>query len=133
MSQPWMQVAGLAMDFLGVALIALEWLLAQRQERTARAIEEAEARQREGMVYMQRAQASMSPHATAAVERHHEMMSDSQRRITQAKLGGVRRHYGGLRHSVVYAGMILVSLGFLTQIVAAWPGCCPQLGIVPVG
>ena len=130
-AQAWLQVAGLVLDFLGFALIAAEWILAQRQERAALAIEAAQARQAESMAYLQRASTGMSPHAASSSQRHFEMMADSQRRMADQRLGSVRQYYGGLRSGVVYAGMAMVCLGFILQLLGNWPGCCRLIGIMP--
>ena len=41
MSQAWLQVAGIIVEFIGVLLISWEWFTAQRQEQTERAFEAA--------------------------------------------------------------------------------------------
>jgi hypothetical protein len=130
--QAWLQVGGLIVDFVGVALIATEWMLAQRQETSARAIEEAQARQAQAMAMMQRTRAAANPAAAASFQPHYEMMTDQQRRMADMRLGDVRRRYGEMRHSKVYAGLALVAIGFVLQLLAAWPGCCAAIGITPL-
>lgn len=130
-SQAWLQVGGLIADFFGVALIALEWMLSQRQDSSARAIEEAQARQAQSMAMMQRTRAAANPAATASFQPHYEMMTDQQRRMAEMRLGEVRRQYGQMRHGVLYVGLVFVALGFVLQLLAAWPGCCAAIGITP--
>ena len=130
-SQAWLQVGGLIADFLGVSLIALEWMLSQRQDNSARAVEEAQARQAQAMAMMQRTRAAANPAAAASFQPHYEMMTDQQRRMSEMRIGEVRRHYGEMRHGAVYVGLVFVALGFVLQILAAWPGCCAALGITP--
>lgn len=130
--QAWLQVGGLIVDFLGVALIAIEWMLAQRQELSARAIEEAQARQAQSMAMMQRTRAAANPAAAASFQPHYDMITDQQRRMAEMRLGETRRHYGGMRHGAIYAGLALVSAGFVLQLLAAWPGCCSTIGITPL-
>jgi hypothetical protein len=130
-SQAWLQVGGLIADFVGVALIALEWILAQRQDHSARSIEEAQARQAQAMAMMQRTRAATNPAAATSFQPHYEMMADQQRRMAEMRVGDVRREYGGMRHRAVYVGLAFVVLGFVLQLLAAWPGCCVAIGIVP--
>ena len=128
MQQAWLQVAGLILDFAGFALIATEWILAQRYERAARAIEEAEVRRIEIDRNMQRAPGMTSP----VMQRHFEMSGAAQQRMAALRLGSTRTHYTGMRSAAVYSGMTMVLLGFIGQLLGAIPGCCGALGIVPV-
>ena len=92
-NQAWFQVAGLILDFLGVALIAAEWLLAQRQERIQRDIEDTAARSRAGFEFMESARATPNPQ----MQKHHEMAMQQSRRVAEAKQAQVRVRYGGMR------------------------------------
>jgi hypothetical protein len=128
MGQQWLQVIGLMLDFAGVCLIAWEWLAAQRQERALLAIEEARARSEEANQRMARAQP-----ANATMLRHFEAVNDMQRRMAQSRTAHSRSRYGGMRMLAVAIGMTLVALGFLLQMLGAWPGCCKVFGIIPGG
>ncbi|KAB2849814.1 MAG: hypothetical protein F9K44_06820 [Hyphomicrobiaceae bacterium] len=128
MSQAWLQVVGLLLDFLGVCLIGWEWLAAQRQEKALLAIEEARARSEEANQRMAR----VGP-ANATMQRHFEAVNDLQRRMAQSRMAHSRSHYGGMRVLAVAVGMSFVAIGFLLQLLAAWPGCCRLLGIIPGG
>jgi hypothetical protein len=130
-SQAWLQVGGLIADFVGVALIALEWMLSQRQDSSARAIEEAQARQAQAMAMMQRTRAAGNPAAAASFQPHYDMIADQQRRMAEMRVGDVRQRYGQMRHGAVYVGLTFVVLGFVLQLLAAWPGCCAAIGIAP--
>lgn len=115
--QPWLQVAGLAIDFLGVMLIAIEWFLSQRQEQAALAIEAQHARSEEGRRMMARARPEVDPN----MARHLEMVADHDRRRAGQRGEAVRAHYGGMRTRTVAVGLVLVGLGFALQIAGAWP------------
>ena len=128
-NQAWFQVFGLILDFLGVSLIAAEWLLAQRQEAIQRGITETAARRAASMEFIESARISPDP----TMQRHNEMMRASTRRATDAQQAQVRTRYGGMRVKTVAAGLVLVGLGFLFQLAAAWPGCCRAIGIIPFG
>ena len=126
-NQAWLQVFGLTLDFLGVALIAAEWLLAQRQESVQRGIEEAAARRAASMDFVESARISPDP----TMQRHNDMMRQSTKRMTAQQQAQVRNRYGGMRVRAVAVGLVLVALGFIFQILAAWPGCCSAIGIFP--
>lgn len=128
MAQAWFQVVGLMLDFAGVCLIAWEWLAAQRQEKALLAIEEARARSEEANQRMARVQP-----ANDTMQRHFEAVNDMQRRMAQSRSAHSRSHYGGMRVRAVAVGMTLVALGFVLQMLGAWPGCCRLLGILPGG
>ena len=128
MAQAWFQVFGLMLDFVGVCLIAWEWLAAQRQEKALLAIEESRVRSEEANQRMARVQP-----ANATMQRHFEAVNDMQRRMAQSRTAHSRAHYGGMRVRAVAVGMSFVALGFVLQMLGAWPGCCRLIGIVPGG
>ena len=128
MGQAWLQVIGLVVEFLGVVLISWEWFAAQRQEAAERAIETAHARGEQGMAHLQRVQA---PNPT--LQRHFEMSRDVQRRMTDARVADTRRVYSGMRGRAVAFALLIITAGFVIQLLGAWPGCCRVLGIVPAG
>lgn len=128
MSQAWVQVAGLIVEFAGVLLLAWEWFAAKRQDAAERAIEKAHAMREEGMMRL----AQVQP-ANPAMQRHFEMTRDSQRRMTELRIDDTRRSWSGMRTRAVAAALLLVSLGFFLQLAGSWPGCCRLVGIVPAG
>jgi hypothetical protein len=129
MNQAWLQVVGLGLDMAGFTLILWEWLLVQRHEREVRAMLAAEARQADGLRHLQRAAGQQSPQ----MQRHHEMASESRQRLATTRLDEAGRQSRSVRLATVYCGAALVVAGFAAQILAAWPGCCSIIGIVPGG
>ena len=127
MSQAWMQVLGLALDFAGFALIAWEWMLAQRAERAILLLEATAARTADGR--SQLARGSANP----GLQRHLETVGEMERRRTEIGVQQSRENFARRRHGAIYAGMVLVLLGFVCQLLGAWPGCCRAIGILPSG
>lgn len=124
MTQAWLQVIGLCLDFVGFALIAIEWLLAQRSEAEQRRILDMQARANESRGHLARTTAD------PAMQRHLEVVARMEQRRTDLAVGATRESYTRRRYGVIYAGMGLVLLGFVCQLLAAWPGCCSAIGIV---
>lgn len=131
MSQAWLQVAGLAVDFLGFALIAWEWLIAQRAERAQRAIEARHARDMELSRLMQRQSQGMNPHANPHMQTHHQVWDEMRTQAANRAVETTRADYARMRYGVVFAGMLLVFLGFALQVAGTIPGCCAAFGIIP--
>jgi hypothetical protein len=125
MSQAWLQVIGLVLDFLGFALIGWEWMLAQRSEAALQAIEGRAARAADGRAHL--ARVATSPE----MQRHLAAVAEMERRRTELAAGESRQTFGRLRMGVVYLGFAFVTLGFIGQLLAAWPGCCRVIGIIP--
>ena len=118
-TQAWLQVAGLIVDFLGVSLIAVEWLIAQRGERR---LLEIEARRATSVLY----------YVTSAVTvRHLETVSEMERRMAAQRTEQARTQVGQLRVKVIVLGLVFVLVGFALQLAGAWPGCCVWAGIAP--
>ncbi len=128
MSQAWLQVIGIVVEFLGVLLISWEWFTAQRQEAAERAIETAHARHDESMARMQQLQPG-----NPAMQRHFEMSRDMQRRMAESRVSETRRSYSGMRMRTVGVALLFVVAGFVCQLMGAWPGCCRAIGILPAG
>lgn len=128
MSQAWVQVIGLAVEYLGVLLLAWEWFAGRRQDMAERHVAEAQARREDASASLQRVQAG-----NPQMQRHFEMTRDVQRRMTARELEATRTSFGGLRAVAVALSLFLVSLGFALQMLGTWPGCCRVLGIVPLG
>lgn len=127
LTQAWLQVIGLCLDFLGFALIAFEWLLAQRAEAAQRLILEQQARAAEGRDHLARVAGD------PGMQRHLEAVQRMAQRRTDLAVGATRESYARRRYGVIYAGMALVAAGFACQMLAAWPGCCRAIGILPAG
>lgn len=128
MSQAWLQVAGLVVEYLGVLLLAWEWFAARRQDLAEREIADLQARREEGRSALQRVQAD-NPH----MQRHFEMTRDVDRRMTASRVDETRRRYGGLRGWAVLASLTLVTAGFALQLLGSVPGCCSAIGITAGG
>lgn len=126
MAQAWLQVAGLVLDVLGFALIAWEWMLAQKSERAILALEASQARAAEGRAHLARS-------ADPSMQRHLEAVAEMDRRRTGHGIADTRTSFGRRRHGAVYVGMAAVLAGFVLQLLGAWPGCCSGIGIVPAG
>ena len=129
MNQAWITVVGLCLDFLGFALIAWEWLLAQRAERAALEIAEAQARQQAGRDLLTRSPAGQHPQ----MQRHMEVVAQIEGRQTKSQLDATRETFARRRYGAIYTGMAFVLIGFVLQLLGALPGCCAGLGIVPAG
>lgn len=129
MTQAWITVTGLCLDFLGFALIAWEWLLAQRAERAALAIADARERQQASRDMLSRGPAGQNPQ----MQRHMQMVEQMEGRMTKSRLDATRDAFARRRFGAIYAGMAFVVAGFALQLLGAIPGCCRVLGIVPAG
>jgi protein-S-isoprenylcysteine O-methyltransferase Ste14 len=127
-SQQWVQVVGLTVEFVGVLLLAWEWFTAERQERAERALAEAQGRREESMAGLQRAQPQ-----NPQMQRHFEMSRDMDRRMTAHRVDTTRRQYRGMRVRTVVAALVLVAAGFVLQMLGSWPGCCRAIGVLPLG
>lgn len=128
MSQAWLQVFGLILEFFGVLLLAWEWFAAQRQDAAERALAARQAQSEASMEQMQRLR---TPDPT--MQRHYEMSRDMQRRMTDTRVAETRASYGGLRTRAVAAALLFVVAGFALQLLGSWPGCCRAFGIMPLG
>lgn len=128
MNQAWVTVAGLCLDFAGVALIAWEWLLAQRAERAALTIAEAHERQEAS-----RSMLGQAPGQNEQMQRHLAAVAQMEGRRTKSRLEESRGTFARRRFGAVYTGMLFVLLGFVLQLLGAIPGCCRVVGIVPAG
>lgn len=105
--QPWLNVAGLALDFLGVVLLAFEWRVALAAERREAEIAEREERFR--------------PRPTMPQRPHAEVFDDmDRRRKFQERMMRSRSAWQARRGWFTLA-MALVALGFLLQIAGSLP------------
>lgn len=120
-SQAWLNVAGLSLDFVGVMLLAWEWWLALSAERR-----EAELAARDRML----APHPMMPKPAGPHQAVFDHMRDQQRASARdRRLAGTQ----GMRRGWFMLAMMLIASGFLLQILGSWPGCCAAIGIGPNG
>ena len=126
-TQAWLQVAGLIVDFIGVSLIAIEWLIAQRGERRLLEIETRRSTSDDGRQRMMRQSRNMPPEMV----RHLETVSEMERRMAMQRTEQSRSEVGRLRVKVIVVGLMFVLIGFALQLAGAWPGCCSWAGITP--
>ena len=127
MQQAYLEVAGLALDMVGVLLIAWEWLMAQRQEAAQRAIEQTRERTEAGQAMLSRGRPNIDP----AMQRHFELVGEHTKRSAASRIEATRNRYSGMRVTAVAIGMVFVVAGFLLQLLGAWPGCCVVIGVIP--
>jgi hypothetical protein len=116
MTQQWLTVLGIALDFVGFMLLLREWWLAFFNEARQLAMEEQLERMR--AVRTIRPRAPGEPNPWESLER----VQDEQA-IRKART--LHRAAMAARRGTFLVSMILIVLGFLLQIVGAWPGCCP--------
>jgi uncharacterized membrane protein len=116
MTQQWLTVLGLTLDFAGFMLVLREWWLAFFNEK--RQIEMEERLER------MRAVRNLRPRAPGEPNRfeHLERMQDDQA-IRSAR--GIHRVAMAARRATFLLSVVLIVLGFVLQLVGAWPGCCP--------
>ena len=128
MSQAWLQVAGLIVEYVGVLVLAWEWFTARRQDLEERDIAETQVRREESRAALQRAQGG-----NPQMQRHFDMTRDVERRMTATRVDEARRRYGGLRGWAVLASLALITAGFVLQLLGSVPGCCRAIGIIAGG
>ena len=116
MSQQWVTVLGLVLDFAGFALLLREWWLAFFNE--ARQIEMAEQLERMRSL---RTMIPRNPGERNPFESIERMQDDQSIR----KARNLHRQAMAARKSVFVLAFVLITLGFALQLVGAWPGCCP--------
>jgi uncharacterized membrane protein len=116
MTQQWLTVLGLTLDFAGFMLVLREWWLAFFNEK--RQIEMEERLERMRAVRNLRPRAPGEPNPFAQLER----MQDDQA-IRSAR--GIHRAAMAARRATFVLSVVLIVLGFVLQLVGAWPGCCP--------
>jgi uncharacterized membrane protein len=116
MTQQWLTVLGLTLDFAGFMLVLREWWLAFFNEK--RQIEMEEPLERMRAVRNLRPRAPGAPNPFEQLER----MQDDQA-VRSAR--GIHRAAMVARRATFLFSMALIVLGFVLQLVGAWPGCCP--------
>lgn len=118
-AQAWFNVLGLCLDFSGVVLLAVEWriaLLAEQREADL----EATAQRLQPSPMMPR---SNNPHQ----EVHDYMRRQASAAARHRRSGDVR----GMRRSRFALAMVLITIGFICQMIGSWPGCCSAIGVLP--
>ena len=117
MSQHWLSVLGIALDFAGFALLLREWWLAFFNE----------GRQLEMEEQLERARAMRNLRGNP-----FESLERAQDDQAIRKARGVHRAAMAARKRVFALSVVLIVAGFILQLVGAWPGCCPPW-IAPQG
>lgn len=116
MTQQWLTVLGLALDFAGFALLLREWWLAFFNE--SRQLEMAEQLER------MRAMRTLIPRNPG--ERNpYESLERAQDEQAIRRARSEHRQAMAARKRMFTLAIVLVVLGFSLQLVGAWPGCCP--------
>ena len=121
MTQQWVNVLGLALDFLGFMLLLREWWLAFFNER--RQMQMAEQLDR------MRAMRNMRPRQPG----EHNPWESLERMQDEGAIRSARAEHRtamAARRGVFLLATALIVAGFVLQIVGAAPGCCPPW-IVP--
>jgi uncharacterized membrane protein len=116
MTQQWLTVLGLALDFLGFMLLLREWWLAFFNER--RQMQMAEQLDR------MRAMRNLRPRQPG----EHNPWESLERVQDESAIRNARaEHRAALaaRRGVFLLATALIVAGFVLQIVGAAPGCCP--------
>jgi hypothetical protein len=116
MTQQWLTTLGIALDFAGFMLLLREWWLAFFNEEHQIAMEERLERMRAIRNIRLRQPGEHNPYETL------ERMQDEQA-IRKAR--AIHRSAMAARRGTFLISTALIVLGFLLQIVGAWPGCCP--------
>ena len=116
MTQQWLTTIGLALDFAGFALLLREWWLAFFNEGRQLEMEEQLERIRAMRNMIPRDPGQRNPYESL------ERMQDEQA-IRKAR--SIHRQAMAARERMFLLATALVVLGFLAQLVGAWPGCCP--------
>jgi hypothetical protein len=116
MTQQWLTVLGLALDFAGFMMLLREWWLAFFNENRQMQLAEQLDRVRAIRGIRPRAPGERNP-----FEQLERMQDESAVRNARAE------HYAALtaRRGAFLVATGLIVLGFLLQLAGAWPGCCP--------
>ena len=115
MTQQWLNVLGLALDFAGFMLLLREWWLAFFNERRQIEMQEQLDRMRAMRTMIPREPSQRNPYESL------ERAQDEQaiRRARETHRAAMRARRGTFIFSTA-----LIVVGFVLQILAAWPGCC---------
>jgi hypothetical protein len=116
MTQQWLTTIGLALDFVGFALLLREWWLAFFNEGRQLEMEEQLERMRAMRTMIPRDPGQRNPYESL------ERVQDEQA-IRKART--IHRQAMAARKRMFVLSMLLIGLGFVLQLAGAWPGCCP--------
>lgn len=109
MIQPWFNVAGLTLDFLGILLFSNEWWTALKAERT-----EAEVEARKSRFAPNPMMPKSNIPQQAVFDWMREQQEERQRQVRLATARTARWRY-------YLTALVLVALGFLLQLAGSWP------------
>ena len=116
MTQQWLTVLGLGLDFFGFMLLLREWWLAFFSE----------ARQMQLAEQFDRMRAMRNMHPRAPGQRNpFEQLERMQNETATRQARAEHRAAMAARRGVFLLATALIVSGFVLQIVGAWPGCCP--------
>lgn len=123
MHQGWFQVAGLALDFAGVMLLAYEWLVGYSAQRREDEIAARGVRELSNLGFAQQSvrDERMAAHLKMVAARAEDRIRNES---SQVRLQGQR-----VRMPVFATAMLMIAGGFLLQILGSWPGGIGALGI----
>jgi len=116
MTQQWLTVVGLSLDFTGFMLLLREWWLAFFNEERQIEMEEQFERVRGLRNLRQAPPGRRNP---------FETLERVQDEAALRKARNVHRAAMAARKGTFLLATMLIGLGFALQIAGAWPGCCP--------
>jgi hypothetical protein len=116
MLHQWLNLIGLSFDFIGVLMLAREWLIAFETEQKESEIAERERRFRPHVMPSQ----PQNPHHAV-----FERMREDQRFRQQMTRGYAAR---STRRGWFVIAFLFVASGFALQVIGSWPGGFPGLG-----
>ena len=112
--QAWLSALGITLDFFGFVLLLREWWLAFFSEKSQMAYEEALERQQKLRAFAaQNASEGMRSHLARAGEMQDDMAIGKMRDDRRAAQAGRRRWF--------VAASVLITLGFVFQLLGAVP------------
>lgn len=118
MTQQWITVVGLVLDFSGFMLLLREWWLAFFNE----------ARQIEMEEQLERVRALRNLRPTPQGQRNpFETLERVQDEAALRRAREAHRAAMASRKGTFIFSTVLIALGFVLQLAGAWPGCCPPL------
>jgi hypothetical protein len=118
MTQQWLNVLGLGLDFVGFMLLLREWWLAFFNEGRQMQLAEQLDRERAMRELRNRGLGGQNPY-----EPLDRMADDSAIRRARSE----HRTALKARRGVFLLATVLIVAGFVLQILGAVPGCCPPL------
>jgi hypothetical protein len=116
MTQQWLAVLGLGLDFAGFMLLLREWWLAFFNERRQMELEEQQERIR--------ALRNLRP-APPGQRNPFETLERVQDEAALRRARGEARSAMAARKGTFLFATVLIVLGFALQVAGTWPGCCP--------